>query len=59
MRPNVVFKCPSCGSTDVSKDAAVRWDAETQQWDVTAIYDNAHCDGCDSEIKSLDEEEVQ
>ncbi|MFP3645170.1 hypothetical protein [Paraburkholderia sp. SIMBA_054] len=47
--------CPNCGSEDVSKDAAVRWCFETQQWEVSGIFDNANCDACESELKHLDE----
>jgi uncharacterized protein with PIN domain len=50
--------CPYCGSDQVSKDATVRWSVEHQQWEISGIFDNGHCDGCDTELKSMEDEEV-
>jgi hypothetical protein len=50
--------CPYCGSEDVSKDATVRWDIDEQRWGVSGIFDNAHCDGCDTELKQISQVEI-
>jgi hypothetical protein len=40
--------CPGCGSKDISGDAAVRWCAVSQAWEVSNVYDsNFVCDDCD------------
>jgi len=43
--------CPYCGSDNVSRDACARWKPETQQWEISALYDNSYCEDCDSELK--------
>jgi hypothetical protein len=50
--------CPYCGSEDVSKDATVRWDVDHQCWGVSAIFDGGHCDGCNTELKRVDQVEI-
>lgn len=46
--PKRIPCCPYCGSTDVTADAAVRWDIENQQWDVSNVFDSDHlCGSCD------------
>lgn len=38
--------CSYCGSSNVSCDAAARWDEVTQTWSVTDIFDEGSCDDC-------------
>lgn len=38
--------CPDCGSDNVGHDATVRWNIDTQEYEVAGIFDNAWCDDC-------------
>ena len=50
--------CARCGGTDVTMEAAVRWDINSQEWQVSAVYDNsAYCGGCSADV-SVDEREL-
>ncbi len=43
--------CPKCGSADISADAAARWCVETQEWEVSDVYDKYKtCDNCGEEF---------
>lgn len=46
--------CGTCGSQNVARDAWASWDTATQQWQLGAVFDYAHCHDCDCETK-LDE----
>jgi hypothetical protein len=54
----IKYVCPECGSDEVSRDACVRWNVDSQAWEPTGIYDDAHCDACDSDLKYLDDIKV-
>lgn len=43
----VTYICGICGSDQVSRDAWVDWDTATQQWVLGAVFDYAHCHGCE------------
>ena len=45
--------CARCGSESIVRDAAVRWDILSQQWDVSGIYDCTSCDLCGAESDDL------
>ncbi|PNQ04034.1 hypothetical protein [Sphingobium sp. SA916] len=45
--------CSHCGSDSIVRDAAVRWDVESQQWEVSGIYDCTTCDLCGAESDDL------
>lgn len=53
------FKCASCGSEDVVKDAYAVWSEDDQEWVLDATYDNTDCNGCDSKDVSLEEYELE
>lgn len=57
-KPKIKIVCPYCGSDNVARDAAARWNTETQRWEITSLMDSGGCDGCDSELKSFDEEPI-
>lgn len=38
--------CPVCKSDDVVVDAVARWDEDTQDWSLSATYDDKTCDAC-------------
>ncbi|QDK35627.1 hypothetical protein [Sphingomonas sp. IC081] len=35
--------CRDCGSTDLTRDALAAWDADAQQWVLSAIYESTAC----------------
>lgn len=39
--------CANCGGENVMRDAWAQWDAESQQWTLSATFDHAHCEDCD------------
>jgi hypothetical protein len=41
--------CPSCGAADMTRDACARWNVETGDWELSAIYDTMTCDACGDE----------
>jgi hypothetical protein len=41
--------CPTRGAADMVRDAAARWNAETQEWERSSIYDVMTCDSCGEE----------
>lgn len=40
--------CPHCGSGNIIRDAAARWDGE--KWELSCVYDNMTCDDCGSDF---------
>jgi hypothetical protein len=38
--------CTECSSTSVTRDAIVRWNLATQEWEVSSLLDNNDCDEC-------------
>ena len=45
--------CKSCGADRISRDACLRWDIETQSWELSGLYDSVTCDLCGAESDSL------
>lgn len=45
--------CAHCGSDQLVRDAAVRWDVDAQDWMVSGIYDCTTCDICGAESDNL------
>lgn len=50
--------CSLCGSEHVHVDACVSWDSEQGDWFVRSVYEESHCEGCDSatDLLTIDEE---
>jgi len=42
----VKMVCSNCGSDDVTRDAVVRWSIQSQQWEVSNVFDNSDCEAC-------------
>jgi hypothetical protein len=42
----IVVTCSNCGSGGVTRDATVRWDIQSQTWQLSGIFDNGDCDIC-------------
>jgi hypothetical protein len=42
----IAYVCPECGSHEVCSDAAARWDAERQAWELAGVHDNSTCQEC-------------
>ncbi|RIV81866.1 hypothetical protein D2V17_16515 [Aurantiacibacter xanthus] len=45
--------CRDCGSTNLTRDAFVAWDSDTQQWVLSATYKSTTCHACDAESDDL------
>lgn len=41
--------CPKCGSEDIVTEAVARWNIETQEWELSSMYDFIVCCACDGE----------
>lgn len=54
----VQMVCPNCGSDDIARDAAARWDCESQEWELTALY-GAGCDSCGVEFDEPEEKPLK
>lgn len=53
--PKVYVVCPHCGSPSVACDATARWDYETQDWELSSVFDDRTCDDCGHHGSSFDE----
>lgn len=59
MARTIEVRCTTCGSTNVSKDAAAEWDTEKQDWVLSSTYDHQwcnseECDGADATLAVFD-----
>ena len=52
--PDVTIHCGDCGGENVRKDAYAEWNAELQQWELSAIFDHTVCDDCGSEDSAIE-----
>ncbi len=41
--------CGRCGSENVKRDAWAQWSTSAQDWELGAVFDQAHCDNCEGE----------
>jgi hypothetical protein len=49
MTTKITYRCPSCGSEDVTADAAARWCDEAQKWEASDTHDSLTCQTCGAE----------
>lgn len=50
MRTNKdIFVCSECGSEDIVKDAWVRWNVETQEWEIEETFSETYCHECEGD----------
>lgn len=54
----VKMVCSECGSDNVLKDAYAAWNVETQEWELSATFDNTVCDNCGA-VDSVIEVEIE
>lgn len=55
MKTRVQMICKYCGSDQVLADAYVKWDIETQEWEVANIFEKgAVCEVCDGETRIVE-----
>lgn len=45
--------CRHCGSENLARDAAARWDIALQDWTITGLFDSTTCDDCGAESDDL------
>lgn len=50
-RRKVKMVCTACGTDGVTCDAVCRWCVETQEWEVSGLFDNTDCDECGGECR--------
>ena len=46
--------CETYGSANVMHDAWAVWNAETQEWQLGAVFDYMHCDRCEGETTIIE-----
>lgn len=46
MERKMLATCRYCGSTDITKDASVRWCDYNKVWDLVVVYDHGECHAC-------------
>lgn len=44
-----IFVCSECGSEDIVKDAWVKWNVETQEWEIDDVFSETFCTECESD----------
>lgn len=52
--PAITIHCPYCGGQIILADACARWNVETQEWDLTTVYDDKTCEDCDTEVSAVE-----
>jgi len=45
-KPKVNLVCQNCGSDNIVADAYARWDIQTQNWNLSFVFDNKICEDC-------------
>lgn len=45
-KQRVTLHCLNCGSDQLSCDATARWDVDTQDWELSGVFDSKTCDDC-------------
>ncbi len=57
--PPITLHCPICRGQNILADACARWNVETQEWEMSSVYDGDRtCDDCGKEI-SPDERPIE
>lgn len=57
MTRKIKYACKTCGSEDVTFDATVSWNVETQSYEVSTLYEECYCnsDTCQGEERRVQE----
>jgi hypothetical protein len=42
----ITYKCPSCGSEEISAESSARWDKAQQTWVMSDVHDAITCQDC-------------
>lgn len=40
------WKCATCGSSNILRDAVAEYDPATRTWEVASLLDNIWCENC-------------
>jgi hypothetical protein len=43
------MRCAACHSDDVVRDAWASWSYQSQQWELSQVFDHAFCEQCESD----------
>ena len=58
--PNPInIVCSNCGSDDITCDATTRWDVDTQQWELSGVFDSKTCGNCGYEKDYMKEVPIE
>jgi hypothetical protein len=44
-----IMRCAACQSDDVVRDAWASWSYQSQQWELSQVFDHAFCEQCESD----------
>lgn len=63
MTDKLDYRCPECGSDDVTMDATARWNADGQYWVLSDTLGPLTCQDCDDDAADFetpygDEQEI-
>lgn len=47
-KKRIHFLCSECGSKEVRADAYSQWDPDAGAWVLHSVYDDKHCESCDT-----------
>lgn len=53
-KPKVAMACKACGSTEVTQDATVTWDVESQSWMLADLLGSTDCKSCAGEANLVE-----
>lgn len=51
-----LMKCANCLGTDVRKDAWASWNSETDEWELSAVFDENWCEECEMSCDIVQDE---
>jgi len=49
MADKIEIVCSHCGSRSVLRDAYAAWNVDSQNWELSAVFDQGTCDDCGCE----------
>lgn len=50
----ITIHCRHCGGENILADACARWNVETQEWELSNVFDDKTCDDCGIEVSAVE-----
>jgi len=47
--------CPHCHSENITRDACAAWNPETNNWELSGVYDDMSCNDCGEDFNEAKE----